>query len=212
MYDVLIRDATILGGSRRLVRAQRERLGAQAGRQAFRPNLDPFGRGKALGGSVGGVAYAIIGGWQLNAIMSYQSGTPSEINQNNSSPLFASRQVPNILSSNTDGRGGNFDPARDKALNIGAFGKVGPFEFANGTIFVGSARNFSIFNEDFGVMKRAYATEDINVELRFEVFNAFNRVVFGGAAGNVSNPASFGTVGGQGNPPRSGQLALKINF
>ena len=172
----------------------------------------PFGRGKALGGGVGRVANAIIGGWQLNAIISYQSGTPSEIVQNNLSPLFASRQVPNILSDNTDGRGGSFDPARDKALNIAAFGEVGPFEFGNGAIFIGSARNFPRFNEDFGLMKRIYATEDINVELRFEVFNAFNRVAFGGAAGNVSNPASFGTVGGQGNPPRSGQLALKINF
>ena len=172
----------------------------------------PFGRGKALGSGVGGVANAIIGGWQLNAIVSYQSGTPSEINQNNASPLFASRQVPNILSDNTNGRSGSFDPARDKALNIGAFGEVGPFEFGNGTIFVGNARNFPVFNEDFGLMKRIYATEDINVELRFEVFNAFNRVVFGGAAGNVSNPASFGSVGGQGNPPRSGQVAVKVSF
>ena len=172
----------------------------------------PFGRGKALGGNASGALNAIIGGWQLNAIVSYQSGTPSEIGQNNRSPLFASRQVPNIVSNNINGRSGSFDPARDRALNIAAFDEVGPFEFGNGTIFVGWARNFPVLNEDFGLMKRIYATEDINVELRFEVFNAFNRVVFGGAAGNVSSPAGFGTVGGQGNPPRSGQVALKINF
>ncbi len=172
----------------------------------------PIGKGKALGGNTSGVVNAIIGGWQLNAIVSYQSGTPSEINQNNSSPLFASRQVPNIRSSNINQRNGSFDPATDKAMSIDAFEQVGPYEFGNGTIFVGNARNFARFNEDFGLMKRIYATEDLNVELRFEVFNAFNRVVFGGAAGNVSNPASFGSVGGQGNAPRSGQLALKINF
>ncbi len=172
----------------------------------------PIGRGKALGGNTSGVVNAIIGGWQLNAIVSYQSGTPSEIAQNNASPLFASRQVPSIRSSNINQRSGSFDPATDKALRIDAFEQVGPYEFGNGTIFLGNARNFAILNEDFGLMKRVYATEDISVELRFEVFNAFNRVVFGGAAGNVSNPASFGSVGGQGNAPRSGQLALKINF
>ena len=97
-------------------------------------------------------------------------------------------------------------------MNIDAFEEVGPFEFGNGTIFLGNSRNFPLLNEDFGLMKRVYATEDFNVEFRFEVFNAFNRVVFGGAAGNVSNPAGFGSVGGQGNAPRSGQVALKINF
>ena len=172
----------------------------------------PFGKGKALGANAGGVVNAIIGGWQFNAIVSYQSGTPSEIGQANNSPLFASRQVPNILSSNIDMRGGSFDPATDRAMNIGAFEEVGPFDFGNGTIFLGNSRNFPILNEDFGLMKRVYATEDFNVEFRFEVFNAFNRVVFGGAAGNVSNPAGFGSVGGQGNAPRSGQVALKINF
>ena len=61
-------------------------------------------------------------------------------------------------------------------------------------------------------MKRFFVNEDVNVELRFEVFNAFNRVVFGNPAASVSNPAGFGTVGSQANQPRQGQVALKINF
>ena len=40
-----------------------------------------------------------------------------------------------------------------------------------------NARNFSSFNEDFGLLMRIFVNEDINVEFRFEVLNAFNCVV-----------------------------------
>jgi len=73
-------------------------------------------------------------------------------------------------------------------------------------------RDFPVYNEDFGIMKRTYVNETMNFEFRFEMFNAFNRVVFGGPAANVSDPFNFGRVGGQANSPRQGQFALKFNF
>ena len=46
---------------------------------------------------------------------------------------------------------------------------------------------------------------------RAEWFNAFNRTVFGAPQANVSN-AQFGRITSQANPPRQGQLALRLDF
>ena len=174
----------------------------------------PIGKGKAIAGGASGVVQKIIGGWQLNAIVSYQAGTPAVVSQNNTSPLFVSKQMPNAVGgASPELSKSGFDPgAGDKALNIAAFEETGSFEFGNAGAVLPNARNFSTFNEDFGLMKRIFVNENVNVEFRFEVFNAFNRVIFGNPAASVSNPAGFGTVGGQANQPRQGQFGLKISF
>ena len=173
----------------------------------------PIGQGKPLAGNAGRVLQAIIGGWQLNAIVSYQGGTPVAVSQNNTSPLFVSKQMPNaVQGASPEMSKSGFDPATDKALNIAAFEETGSFEFGNAGVTLPNARNFASFNEDFGLMKRFTVSERITAEFRFEVFNAFNRVVFGNPAAGVSNPAGFGTVGGQANQPRQGQFGLKISF
>jgi hypothetical protein len=48
-------------------------------------------------------------------------------------------------------------------------------------------------------------------ELRFEMFNAFNRVVFDSPATNINN-SNFGVGNSQGNSPRNGQIAAKFYF
>ena len=62
------------------------------------------------------------------------------------------------------------------------------------------------------MMKRTRFTESINLEFRFEMFNAFNRVRFAGPATNFSDSFNFGKVTSQANGPRTGQFALKFNF
>ena len=60
-------------------------------------------------------------------------------------------------------------------------------------------------------MKRTFITETINIEWRMEFYNVLNRTRFGGSNADVTS-AAFGLVGGLGNSPRNGQMALKINF
>ena len=65
-------------------------------------------------------------------------------------------------------------------------------------------RDFPKFKEDFGIVKRTYIGETVNIEFRFEWFNAFNRTTlgfgrFGGGSTNISNPATFGKVNRQEN-------------
>ena len=156
----------------------------------------------------------ILQGWQLNGILTYNSGTPVQVGVTNTLPLFNGGNTPDsVIGQNprTNVSGGSFDPHRDKYLNINAFtvpanGRIG----TSGQVLP-HTRGFFNKNEDFGLLKRTTIKESINMELRFEFFNAFNRVIFGGSDSNISSP-NFGTVGGQGNGPRNGQVALKFNF
>ncbi len=173
----------------------------------------PIGPGKPFA-NVKGVVGKIIGGWQLNGIVSYQSGHPIQIGYNNTLPLFNSGNTPNSVAGQKVelvSKSG-FDPAKQVLLNINAFSNPAPFTFGSSGQVLPNARDFPNYNEDFGLMKRTFFTESINLEFRFELFNAFNRVIFGGPATNFSDPSNFGKVTGQANSPRNGQFALKLNF
>jgi hypothetical protein len=167
----------------------------------------PFGKSKQ------GLAGKLLGGWQINAILSYQAGVPLMVSQNNASPIFAGKQMPNLLTGvQLENDKSGADPAKGfRAVNINAFQPTGRFEIGNAPALL-PARAFSVYNEDFGIMKRTYITETMNVEFRFEMFNAFNRTIFGVGGLNVDSPTSFAVISGQANAPRSGQVALKFNF
>ena len=172
----------------------------------------PIGPGKPAGGNTTGAAAKILGGWQINGIMAYQSGAPIGVGVNNTLSLFNSRNLPNMVP-DVDPKldTSNFDPARDLYLNINAFQTPAPFTYGNAPSLL-NVRAFPSYNEDFGIMKRTYIREQMNIEFRFEMFNAFNRHIFAAPAlTNINDPTTFGKVvsasGG-----RRGQFALKFNF
>ena len=61
------------------------------------------------------------------------------------------------------------------------------------------------------ISKHFAVRDNIGADLRFELFNAFNRHVFGKPDSGV-NDMTFGQVGGLNDAPRLGQLVLKLNF
>ncbi len=173
----------------------------------------PIGPGKPVG-NVKGAVGAIIGGWQVNGVLNYQSGTPIGVGVNNTLPLFNSRNLPNVVAGGSPivVDKSNFDPAKDVLLNSAAFSEPAAFTYGNAPSVLSNARNFKLFNEDFGIMKRTFINETMNIEFRFEMFNAFNRVRFGDPATNLSDPFNFGKVTSQANTPRTAQGALKFVF
>lgn len=173
----------------------------------------PIGPGKPIA-NVGGALGKIIGGWQVNGILNYQSGEPIGVGANNTLPLFNSRNLPNVVPGANPfaTEKSSFDPGKDVLLNLGAFTEPAAFTFGNAGSVLPNARTFRLFNEDFGIMKRTYIKEGMNIEFRFEMFNAFNRVRFGAPATNISDPFNFGKVTSQANQPRTAQGALKFIF
>jgi hypothetical protein len=170
----------------------------------------PIGPGKPFLNH--GLASKILGGWQVNGIMSYQSGTPIVVSANNTLPLFNGAQSPNSVPGQRPSNScSGFDPNKDVLLNAAAFSVPGPGQFGTSAQILPNARNCPVYNEDLGLMKKFYIRESKYFEFRFELFNAFNRVLFAGPAASINN-SNFGQVNSQANAPRNGQIAAKFYF
>lgn len=93
-------------------------------------------------------------------------------------------------------------------LRNGILGAPPPGQFGN---FPRNSLNAPMFFQtDLGVTKRTHIGEHINVELRGELFNAFNNVNFG--AGSLQfDSFRFSQIFGV-FPPRVGQASLRINW
>jgi hypothetical protein len=91
-----------------------------------------------------------------------------------------------------------FDPSCFPVPAVGFFGDSGP------TVINGPGLN----NWDIGVQKSFVAREPVRLELRAELFNAWNHTQFQQPNGNSGAGANFGRISAS-QPPRLIQLALK---
>jgi hypothetical protein len=143
----------------------------------------PLGAGRRwLNG--GGVVAAILGGWQVNNILSFTSGTPFDITASGTSlnaPESSQRadQVkPDVEILGGIGRGNAyFDPL--------AFAPVTEARF--GTAPWGAVRGPGYANWDLGIFRQISMPRNMNVQIRFEAFNALNTPHYNNPGGNVSN-------------------------
>ncbi len=143
----------------------------------------PFGRGKRWASS--GVAAAIAGGWQINALLSSFSGNPFTVSASGTS-LNAPRnsQRADLVGSGPVkklghvGRGMPFyDWTRFKPVTEARFGTAG-FNILRGP---------GLFNLDAGIFRRFDLTERLKLEFRAEAFNFTNTPHFSNPSGNISN-------------------------
>jgi hypothetical protein len=206
--------AAFNAGARDVARPDLERALASNDRTHYLANSLvyelPFGK------NLDGVAGALVKGFEVTAVTTYASGTPISISGGGPLPLFGGGNRPDrVAGQSVKTNVGNFDPARDVYLNINAFRQPAPFTIGNGARVEPNARGFGYYNEDFSVIKRFpfnWPTEASNIEIRWEVFNLFNRTTFNNPNSDINDPASFGRVTGQANTPRNMQFAIKLNF
>jgi len=143
----------------------------------------PFGPGhRWLTG--GGVAAAIVGGWQVNNILSFYSGTPFNITSSGTSlnaPESSQRadQVkPDVQILDGNGRGNAyFDPLAFAPVTAARFGTA-PWRVLRGP---GAA------TWDLGVFREFRLARGLNAQLRVEAFNVLDKQIFDNPGGNVSN-------------------------
>lgn len=176
----------------------------------------PIGQGHRFLGSAGPVLNQFVGGWQINGIQTYSSGTPISVGGGPVLPIFGGGNRPNVVAG-VSGRSnvgmGNFDPATDRYLNAAAFSQPAPFTFGDAPVTLPNVRAPFNYDEDFSIFKKFYLHgESKYLELRCETFDAFNRVVFGSPASNFNDLSTFGIIGYQANTPRVVQVAMKLIF
>lgn len=132
----------------------------------------------------GGAAAAILGGWQVNNLLSFYSGTPFDITASGTS-LNApeSSQRADQVKSNVEilggiGRGNSyFDPLAFKPVTEARFG----------TASWGALRGPGYANWDVGLFRDLALPRKVTMTVRLEVFNALNTAHFNNPGGNVSN-------------------------
>jgi hypothetical protein len=140
----------------------------------------------------------LLGGWQLNGILSAESGQPIYVIQNTSPSLLAngSSQVPNQVKSQVAILGGiglghpYFDTTAYAVENGARFGNAGR----------NNIRGPGFFNIDAGLLRRFPIKERFNIEFRADALNILNHTNFpspgtNGAGGNdISTASAFGYI------------------
>lgn len=154
-----------------------------------------------------------LGGWSVSGVGAYSSGYPLSISTNNiNSFLFTGGLRPNLTGQPIRApiAGDKFDPNRDAYLNRGAFSQPGTLTFGNAPAYL-NARPPAYRQESFGLFKDTAILERATLQLRMEISNPFNRVVFGNPSTDYSAP-NFGRIGGVAIAPRVIQFGLKMIF
>jgi hypothetical protein len=172
----------------------------------------PFGKGRTFGANAGGVADAILGGWQLTGIITANSGAPFNVSIPRDIANVGPRSIgqrPNLVGDPFAGVQG----APEQFINRAAFDEPDPFTFGNfgRNVLTGP----SLFQFDFGLYKNFRVTERIGVQFRSEFFNFLNNVNFGNPNTNFdAGPAVFGSIAGlaAGQYARQVQFGLKVMF
>jgi hypothetical protein len=168
----------------------------------------PLGNGRAFLTNATGVTNWLLGGWQLNGITTFQSGSPLNFSANNTAGIFN----PSTFANN-NGKSGKLDgPVHDRLnryFDTSVFSQPAPFTFGNMSPYTAQLRGDIMRNFDLSMFKEFKPTEKFRVQFRAEFLNAFNTPRFGLPNRTVTS-GSFGVVTSQANTPRQTQLGLKL--
>lgn len=143
----------------------------------------PMGKGKRWV-HTGGAGSAILGGWRINSLAYFMSGTPFSVSASSTSlNMPGNSQRADQIKSNVQILGGvgsgasYFDPL--------AFAPVTQARFGNAGFY--SLRGPGVVNWDFSMFRTFAVTERVKLEFRAESFNFSNTPHFSNPGANVSN-------------------------
>jgi hypothetical protein len=174
----------------------------------------PFGRGKTWLSE--GVLAHVVGGFQLNGIVSASSGVPLTITQSNTNTILQT-QRPNVKDpNNVSGRVDepSFVPGGRRWL-IAATDPAFPFTASSniglGNLGRNTSREPGYVNFDLSLFRNVPITESIALQFRVEAFNAFNHVNYREPSSTNIVNANYGLITAAA-PPRRVQLSARLTF
>lgn len=170
----------------------------------------PLGRGRRFGADWNRAVDTAFGGWQINGIVTEQTGYPLSITTQNTANAGNHALRPN-LTGVSPVEPGSISSRLNKYLNPAAFSQPAPFTFGNAPRTLSNVRAPGLHNIDFSIFKNFPVTSRVTAEFRAESYNLLNQVVFG-APNQVLTSSQFGVISSQANTPRELQFALKILF
>jgi hypothetical protein len=171
----------------------------------------PFGKGNKLSSS-SSVVNALIGGWNLNGVLSLNSGTAFDVGSGKDIAETGNYNYGNGYGYERANLIGSKYPANKghaEWINVAAFQTPALGTFGN--LGRNSLRSDWNKNLDLSLFRQFPITERFRLEFRFEMFNATNTPVWAIPVSSLESP-SFGAVTHTANIPRQLQFALKLYF
>jgi hypothetical protein len=154
----------------------------------------------------------ILGGWQVNGIVTFQTGTPIQIgNGQNALNIFSANQ--RASSTGKDPKvSGPIEDRLTRYFDQTAFTQSGSFQFGTLGRFLPNVRGIGQNNIDASLFKNFRFREKFNTQFRAEAFNLANHPYWNGPGTTITDLASFGIINQKGGQRRIMQLGLKLIF
>jgi hypothetical protein len=187
----------------------------------------PVGRGRSLGTNWSRPLNFLLGGWTLQYIGNYSSGTPVNLGATGTPNSNFATNRPFIV--NPDGKSmtnpnfsaSSFDmtdisnPAPGKAY-INTALVVDPAEIdryarGNAPRMLDALRNFPEYSDDASFQKNFVPAEGVRVQFRAEFLNFMNRHRFSGFTTDPASPL-FGQINGISDDRRQIQFGIRADF
>jgi hypothetical protein len=188
----------------------------------------PFGRGRRFGSHSNAPLNLPLGGWTIQFVGNYTSGWPLGItgsatpNSNfATNPGYAMN--PNGLPLTVGWDSAQIDMSRisqpsaaNKYINTSVFVdpiSIGRYQRGNTSYLMSQLRGPWELVENFSVHKNLHPLESVQIQLRAEFLNAFNRTLWGNIETNAASPL-FGQVTGESDwfSPRKIQFGLRADW
>jgi hypothetical protein len=176
----------------------------------------PIGTGRAVGADWGGLANALLGGWEISGVLTLQSGVPTLVTQDGGS-LLEGTQRPNLVGDPDPGLSLQEKIDRGQWFNVDAFSRPDQDVYGSAPRTLGY-RSPHLRNLDFAIFKNFHVNERMRGEFRVEMDNATNVVTYrpleGGNNRSFSGHSAFGRINeyASGRGPRNIQLGVKFYF
>ncbi|HEY4359561.1 MAG TPA: carboxypeptidase regulatory-like domain-containing protein [Bryobacteraceae bacterium] len=178
----------------------------------------PVGKGRQFGSHFNPVLDNLLGGWELNAINTANTGLP--VNVNYAPPTVndvtgisqgADYRGVALQRPNVSGSAASQSTAQSLLTYFAGYTFTTPPASAPfGNLGRNAFRTPGLEEWDLGINKNIRLRETMNLQFRSEFFNILNHTNFG-VPNNINTSAAFGTITTT-YPPRQIQFALKLSF
>ncbi len=147
----------------------------------------------------------LVRGWQLNSILTAESGNVISVTAN--APAYGGAR-PNIVGDQKLSH-----PTVTTWLNKSAFVNIPAFTYGDAPRTLPSTRTQAYVNLDGAIAKDFYLHKEVALNIRVEAFNLFNSTTFGSPDSNI-NDTNFGQISSlrTGTAPRVLQFVARLHF
>ncbi len=196
----------------------------------------PYGHGQKFGANASRLLDETLGGWQLNTIVTLDSGTPFDINTSgvNNAGIDNRADVINFKHVGKEFVGGSSNIANHITYFTGTFAPPPTIEVGGNLVYTraGNVERNQFYGPgykavDFGIFKDFGITERIKFQLRAQAYNLFNNPAFTNPDGDIHDGVAnadgtyttgqatngFGSISGtRQQSQRELEFAARINF